>query len=129
MRAIPILLVVLGIGFLAWEVWWFRFFRRALQSGALPQQWRRRRKIAFVIGGVLVLTLPWHVYPIAGGLAMGIPFFAAWYDAQGRDFIGAITLPALLGNAFVWFLVPQLILAYRARKHLSSDGESHTKAG
>jgi len=85
--------------------------------------------IAFIIGGVLVLSLPWHVYPIDGGLAMGVPFFSAWYDAQGRDFIGAITLPALLGNAAVWFLVPQLVLACYVRKDLRSHGENQTLAG
>ena len=63
-----------------------------------------------------MLSIPWQAYPLGKGTALGVPFFAAWYDERGRDFIGAITLPALLGNAAVWFLVPQVVLAYLARR-------------
>ena len=128
MNTIPISLAIVGIGLLAWEVWSFIVVRRALKAGRLSQQWRRRRIIAFVIGALLVVTIPWQQYPLGSGTAAGIPFFAAWFDAKGRDFVGAITLPAMLGNLVVWFLAPQLVLAYVARRYLSSPDESHTNA-
>jgi len=81
MSTIPILLAIVGIGLLIWEVWSFRFVRRAWKAGRLPRQWRRRRIIAFIVGGFLALTTLWQGYPIGGGNAAGIPFFAAWFDA------------------------------------------------
>ena len=128
MKAIPISLALVGICFLACEIWSFTFVRRALKTGRLSKQWRRRRIIAFVIGALLVMTIPWQQYPLGNGTAAGVPFFAAWYDNKGRDFVGAITLPALLGDVAVWFLVPQLVLAYVLRRHLSSHHQSHTNA-
>src|SRR5262245_31196752 len=114
MNAIPIVLAVLGVGILVTE-WLARsFLRRSLKSGRLPARWEGRRRVAFVVGALLVLTIPWQAYPLGKGTALGVPFFAAWYDERGRDFLGAITLPALLGNAVVWFLLPQAVLAYLA---------------
>jgi hypothetical protein len=125
MDIVPILLAVAGLVFLVWEIWALAFIRRAFKTDRLPLPWRRRRTRGFVIGAILVLTIPWQAYPLGDGTAAGIPFFAAWYDAKGRDFIGAITLPALMGNAAVWFLLPQLVLVYRARRYLSSAEASH----
>ena len=125
MDTVPILLAIGGFGLLAWEIWSFIFFRRELKTGRLSRPWRRRRIIAFVIGVLIVLTIPWQAYPLGDGTAAGIPFFAAWFDAKGRDFTGAITLPALLGNLAVWLFLPQLVLALVARKHLRSQVSCH----
>ena len=122
MNTIPALLAVLGVGLLVMVWLATRHLRGLLKSGRLPQCWRRRRKVAFVIGALLVLTIPWQAYPLGKGTALGFPFFAAWFDERGRDFVGLITLPALLGNAVVWFLVPQAVLAFFARKRSGLDG-------
>ena len=82
--------------------------------------------ITLIAGILLVVSIPFHQYPYQRGTAIGFPFFASWYDESGRDFVGGITLPALLGDAVVWFLVPQLVLAYRVRRDLRSDGENPT---
>ena len=35
---------------------------------------------------------------------------AAYFDARGLDYVGAITLLSVAGNALFWFLVPQVLL-------------------
>jgi hypothetical protein len=120
MKSIPILFAIAGITLMVWEIWSLIFIRRVLKTGRLSQQWRQGRMMSFVIGTLLVVTIPWQHYPLGEGTAAGVPFLAAWFDANGRDFIGAVTLPALLGDVVVWFLVPQLVLAYLARRHLVS---------
>src|SRR5580704_1033005 len=101
MNTTPTLLAIVGIGLLAWEIWSFIIIHRASKAGRLSRRWRWWRIFAFVIGAVLVVTVPQR-YPLGTGTATGLPFFAVWYDAAGRDFAGVITLPALLGNLIVW---------------------------
>jgi hypothetical protein len=122
MNTIPALLAVLGVGLLVMVWLASRRLRGLLKSGRLPQCWKRRRRVAFVIGVLLVLTIPWQAYPLGKGTALGFPFFAAWFDEQGRDFVGPITLPAMLANAVVWFLVPQAVLACFACRRSGSEG-------
>jgi len=125
MNSIPISLAVAGLGFLIAEIWAVVFVRRALKAGRLSQYWRRWRMVAFAIGGLLMFLIPLQEYPLGSGRAKGIPFFAAWFDAEGRDYVGVITLPAALGNMVVWFLAPQLVLAFVARWSLVSHDQSH----
>jgi hypothetical protein len=129
MNAVPVLLAVVGVGLLVAGWLAFSYLRRSVRLGLLPQQWRRRRKVGVVVGALLVLTIPWQAYPLGKGTALGIPFFAAWYDERGRDFLGAITLPALLGDAVVWFLIPQLVLAYFARRQSAAQPSAPPNGG
>ena len=126
MNTMPVLLALAGVALLVWEIRSFVFLRRALQAGTLLPLWRRRRGAAFLLGALLAITVPWQQYPLGGGTAADIPFFAAWYDAKGRDFTGAVTLPALVGNGAVWFLAPQLVLASLARRASKSREGSRT---
>ena len=49
---------------------------------------------------------------------LGFPFFAAWFSARGAGYIGILTVPLLVADAVVWFLVPQLVLAVMFRRRL-----------
>ena len=129
MNTVPVLLALVGVGLLAAGWLAFSYLRRSVRLGLLPQQWKRRRKIALVVGALLVLTIPWHAYPLGKGTALGIPFFAAWYDERGRDFLGALTLPAVLGDAVVWFFAPQLVLAYFARRQPGAQRSAPPNGG
>jgi hypothetical protein len=40
-----------------------------------------------------------------------LPFFVAFFDAAGHDYIGLISYLGGFGNAVFWFLVPQLGVA------------------
>ena len=116
MRIIPILLALAGVCLLVWAIRSFIFIRRSLAAEGLPKLWRRRRFIAFIVGALLAASTLWHAYSLNGGTVAGVPFMAAWFDAKGRDY-------AVVGNLAFWFLVPQIVLAFFVRKHLSSDNE------
>jgi hypothetical protein len=49
------------------------------------------------------------------GRVVGIPFFVAFFDAEGSDYVGWITYVGILGNVVVWLLLPQLVLAMYLR--------------
>ena len=115
-NATPILFALAGLGILVWEIMAYIQFQRALRTGSLSGLWRNRRRIAWVTGLALGVLSLWSQYPLAGGTVAGIPFFAAWFDARGRDYVGVNTLPALVGNMAFWFLLPQLVVARLARK-------------
>jgi hypothetical protein len=53
--------------------------------------------------------------PEGTGRVVGIPFFVAFFDAEGSDYVGWITYVGAIGNAIVWLLVPQLLVAVYLR--------------
>jgi hypothetical protein len=79
----------------------------------------QRHFAAAIVIGVCIgfatwpLTI-WMAYPfeVEGdpGYVVGIPFFVAYFDSAGRDYVGPLTLPATIGNCLFWFFVPQLVL-------------------
>ena len=57
------------------------------------------------------------------GRVVGFPFFVAYFDNAGRDYVGPLTLPGVIANCIFWFLIPQLALRfsnYVLRFHNSS---------
>ncbi len=59
-------------------------------------------------------------YPVSvepkPGRVVGIPFFVAYFDSEGRDYVGPLTLPGAIANSLFWFLVPQLVLRFFHRR-------------
>lgn len=56
------------------------------------------------------------------GRVVGFPFFVAYFDSAGRDYVGPLTLPGVIANGLFWFLIPQLALhLYNLRPHFSSS--------
>jgi hypothetical protein len=49
---------------------------------------------------------------------VGVPFFVAYFDAEGADFVGPLTMPGVMANCVFWFLLPQtiLFLVWRRRR-------------
>jgi len=103
----------LGLAGLVYGIIAFRSLRkRATTDASVPVV--RWRSIALAIGVVLGVA-SWPLtgamsYPYADGRAAGVPFMAAYFDARGLDYVGAITLLSVAGNALFWFLVPQVLL-------------------
>jgi hypothetical protein len=62
-------------------------------------------------------------YPISTpegpGRIVGWPFFVAYFDSKGRDYVGFLTYVGALGNFVFWLLAPQFVLAAYARSVLS----------
>jgi hypothetical protein len=53
--------------------------------------------------------------PEGEGQVVGIPFFVAFFDAGGNDYVGWITYAGALGNVIVWLLAPQILVALYLR--------------
>jgi len=51
--------------------------------------------------------------PEGVGRAVGVPFFVAFFDFRGRDYLGPLTIVAVVANAVFWFLVPQIFLSLK----------------
>jgi hypothetical protein len=111
---LPLIFAVLGLALLALELWAARLNRRT--SRALS----KRVRVAYttstsVIGFLLVIASFYPEYHVRSDLRMfGVPFvYAALQFKRGHwiDYTGFLTLPAVVGNVAVAFLLPQLILA------------------
>jgi hypothetical protein len=70
--------------------------------------------IGFVVGAATWPATGFMRYPMRTedgiGWAVGFPFIVAYFDPGGADFVGLFTMPAVVGNFFFWFLLPQTIL-------------------
>jgi hypothetical protein len=107
---------IVGIvsGVVAWR------FLRSLEATKSGRKLATLRLAALIIG-IAAAGVSWPLtgrmsYSYAGtngnaGRVAGIPFMAAYFDAHGFDYVGPLTMPAVLGNALFWFMVPQLALA------------------
>jgi hypothetical protein len=49
---------------------------------------------------------------------LGFPFFAAAFDEAGRDYIGPLTVPAMIGNAVFFALLPHIALWLSSRRRV-----------
>lgn len=115
----PLLLSVFGLAALILAVVSIRYTGRHLKAGLLPAGWRRTRGILWVAGIALGgLGAFCSYYPYGGGRVFGLPFFSAYFDEAGRDYVGPLTMPAFIANGVFWFLFPQLVLGFIAWRRL-----------
>jgi hypothetical protein len=111
---VPVILSVLGLALLGVEWWATRSNRRTSQS-------LRRRKRLFlatctsVTGALLAYGSFYPEYRLRSGQrVVGVPFMTVVLQLErGRwiDYTGILTLPAIVGNMLVAFLLPQLFVA------------------
>lgn len=96
----------------------FRFVRSAAGAPGAGNLAALQR-IAIVVGFALgiaswpltgLMRYPYGTPHEVGHIA-GLPFFVAYFDAAGHDYLGSLSLPSLLGNAVFWGLCPQVVLA------------------
>ena len=102
------------------------FWAKSLgRSEGAPKNWKRMRIIALVIG-ILIGVASWPGtyfmgYPYKGekatdnGRVVGLPIMVAYFDSEGRDYVGPFTMPAALGNSIFWFFLPHIILVMREK--------------
>jgi hypothetical protein len=78
---------------------------------------------ALVLGAVLAIAI-WPVtrfmsYPVSlephPGRVFGIPFMVVYFDSEGHDYPGLLTLPAAIANSIFWLFIPQLVLRFFSR--------------
>ena len=114
MEWLPLIFAGLGLALLALELWAARLNLRT--SRALSKTVRIVYSTSTsVIGFLLVIASFYPEYHVRSNLRMfGVPFMtAALQFERGHwiDYTGFLTLPALVGNVAVAFLLPQLIVA------------------
>jgi hypothetical protein len=106
-----------------------RFVRNATSEDLMAGRLITLRWTAVAVGLVFGLV-SWpltfamgysYTTPREVGRVVGLPFMAAYFDAAGHDYVGPLTLPAVLANSIFWGLCPQIMLAgyVGARRHRS----------
>jgi hypothetical protein len=114
-------LVGIALGIKAW-----RYASRSSAASPHPQ-WKWIRFGALLVGIALAIASFFFVtilaYPVSTpdgpGRIVGWPFFVAYFDSEGRDYVGFLTYVGALGNFVFWLLVPQFLLAAYARRMLT----------
>jgi hypothetical protein len=100
---------------------------RGAPPGGDAARWRAARTAAFAIGLVLggvSIPLTFQLgYPVetweGHGHVVGVPFFVAYTDWSGQDYLSVLSFADVAGNSVFWFLVPQLALwLWAARRRL-----------
>jgi hypothetical protein len=124
--AVVIAIAVVGLILIIVAFMALLFCFRIAGSTERPKHWRGLLAGTFAFGLVLACA-SWPGtyflgYPLPDpeggyGRIAGIPFVAAWFDSEGRDYVGTITLPAVIGNAVFWLLIPQMMLASYGKRH------------
>jgi len=108
----------------------WRYVSRLVARAPTAARWTTIRAAAFIVGLVLAVASLVLVtglsYPVSTedgpGRIAGLPFFVAYFDSQGRDYVGLLSYIGWLGNFVFWLLVPQIVLAAYARRVLARHG-------
>src|SRR5215813_6840665 len=114
-------IVLLGIVGLAGIVAGFFALRSIARTsrGVRPSRWLTVRISSVAVGLILgVASWPltyWMAYSMATpegpARIVGLPFFVAFFDSAGRDYVSAWTLWGCVGNVLFWFMVPQIAVS------------------
>jgi hypothetical protein len=110
--------IILGVVSLFWA-------NSLSRAEATPKKWKRMRIMTLLLG-IILGTVSWPGsyfmgYPYKGeeenptGRVVGLPIMVAYFDAEGRDYIGPFTMPAVFGNGLFWFFLPHVILVTREK--------------
>jgi hypothetical protein len=113
-------LMLIGVVVLAASIWAWRRNRKLVileMPPLLRVFWRWR----WVIGIALGISSYFLRYSLDGTtdryMVHGVPFMSYAFDQRGHDYIGPLTMPALVLNFVTWAMLPQLILwAFTFRK-------------
>lgn len=94
------------------------------KNNIAPANLKKQQIVSLIIGLVIGMA-SWPGtyfmgYPYSSGnesgRVVGIPFMAAFFDREGRDYVGPYTMPAVVANIIFWFFVPQIILFVYSRR-------------
>lgn len=116
--AVTLLLAFAGLVGVTVGILASRANKQFLNHGTAPRIWPTLIRIARVSGVIIGLaSWPltfWMGYPIATpngvGRIVGIPFFVAFFDSAGHDYVGPLTILGIIGNCLFWAHVPEIFL-------------------
>jgi hypothetical protein len=132
MPLIVVLLAVLGLAGIVSGGFAMRLNWRTAKSRSVSRS-ARRWFVAAVSLGLLLGAASWPLtyfmgYPLKieaeTGRVVGLPFFVAYFDSLGRDYVGPLTMPGVFANALFWFFVPQFALLWLARRWANPSGRA-----
>jgi hypothetical protein len=110
-----ILFAVLGFVLLCVEIAAVVSNRRFFQQASRLRYQRAFRALLLIIGVALAAGSLFIQYPLSPKIQVfGAPFVSALFQRTEHgweDFAGPLTMPAMLGNAAIAFLLPQVPLA------------------
>lgn len=107
---------LLGFAVLAAGAVAMRFLDRIFKHGQLGRVWTFAQVVALVASAGLGIAAVVHSrYPTPDVRLLGFPFLAAAFERSPTggwtDFVGVLTLPAMVGNFLVGFFIPQVFIA------------------
>ena len=112
MTWLPIVGLLVGLGLLWPSVWSIRY---VWKRTADTQTQRARLRLAITVLGLisacLVSSIGYYADPVTR--VIGFPFLSVVFQKRGDgwlDFLGPLTIPALLANAFLGFALPFLLV-------------------
>jgi len=118
---------IAGLVLFGLSLWAWRQNRRVMPQ--LPPKliflwkWRWALGLALAVGDYFI-----QYHADGGGdhyTVHGFPIMAYAFDQRGFDYVGAITLPAILLNAAIFLLMPHLFIwVYGMRERWASGGPS-----
>ena len=113
---------------LAGSVWVETAYRKQKQRYRLVRYERSMRLMAAAAGlGAMTFTAWWQFDPETR--VLGFPFTSAVFelhDGIWYDYLGAVTIPAMIANVILWALVPQLPITLLAlRKARAKEYSQH----
>ena len=92
------------------------------------EKWHMFYRWRWVIGIPFVIISAFITYPMPAIVTeqaykiVGFPIIVAVFDESGRDYVGPLSFVFFLGNAMIWYFLPQLILLIWA-KYFSKSSE------
>ncbi|NVN92085.1 MAG: hypothetical protein HXX11_15995 [Desulfuromonadales bacterium] len=120
-----IVLAILGVAVIIYGIVAMIKVRRLAKDNNAPKNLRKIHIISIAIGiSIGLATWPatyFMGYPYINGdetgRIVGIPFMVAFFDSQGRDYVGPYTMPGVVSNIVFWFFVPQILLLLYSKRN------------
>ena len=121
-------LIAVAALIIAGEIYAAKKNRAILREGVPPKKWQQAYRWRWLIGVPFAVASAFVSYPMAGETetykVMGFPLFVAAFDEAGRDYVGPFTGPFFIGNAVIWYFLPQVALFAWAKLGRRSAGHA-----
>jgi hypothetical protein len=118
-------LMIVGVALLGLSAWAWRRNRLLIVAG-MPPFWRTFWRLRWIVGLALGCGSYFIRYPLEGedGIytVYGVPFMSYAFDQRGLDYVGPLTMPAIVLNFIIWACLPQLLLWLLARRPRNNTG-------
>ena len=106
-------LALIGVAMLSASIWAWRKNKKVVVAD-MPPLWRAFWRWRWVVGIALGVSSYFLRYPLEGTtdryIVHGVPFMSYAFDQRGLDYVGPLTMLALVLNFITWVMLPQFVL-------------------